>query len=1300
MGERVGRDGRGKGPRGGNVERVNELNGQGNDQWMGANWGVEGVNRNVEGVNRGENVSENVRNVLVNGNQVGCSYKEFLACNPKEYDVYDDRRVCPSHEMQKLETKLWNHVMVGAGHAAYNDRNGSIKKIEKKENVREPSKDKNGRDDNKRTRIGNAFATTVNPIGRENTGYFARDCRVVPRNVNPINVRNPKSAREACYECGSIDHIKPECPRLNRAQGPGGNRPNQVVANNGGQSRGNQRNQDRGHVFDIDLIPFGHKSFDVIIGMDWLSNHEAKIIFNEKVVRIPLLHGKVLRVLEERPVEKARLFMSAKASDKKQEEIVLIELIPGAIPITKSPYRLAPSELEELSEQLKELHDKGSQFFSKIDLRSRYHQLRVHEDDIPKTVFRTRYGHFEFTVMPFGLTNAPTVFMDLMNRVCWPYLDKFVIVFIDDILIYSKTQEEHVERLRFIVNFSKIAKSLTILTKKCKTFDWGEKQELTFQTLEDKLCNAPVLALPDGPKDFVVYCDTSGLGLGYVLMQIGKVIAYASRQLKIHERNYTTHDLELEGVMFSFKIWRHCLYGTKSVIYTDHKSLQHIFSQKELNMRQRRWIELFSDYDCHIRYHPGKANVVTDALSRKERVKPKRVRAINMTFQSSIKDRILAAQKEAVDEYARLQKGLDEMIEQRSDGTLYYLDRIWVPLKGDAEHQRPSGLLQQPEISKWKWERMAMDFVTKLPRTSSGHDTIWVIVDRLTKSAHFLPMCEDYKMDRLARLYFNEIVSRPGVLISVISDRDSRFTSSTAKGLSGRIISMWDPVVFSKENIWCNDNYVIVQATLWSSLLSFAQHHQGRYVLFGDLNEVRDEDEQFGTNFSKSEAQVFNKFVADSGLPEMMMGGKSTWMNKLGTKMSKLDRFLLSEEVLDDNHNLNAIVLERLWLKNWNSELKNEVNRKKEAIALLQDINHKVDSSMAFDSEKETRLQLLHEIHNIDRMESMDLFQKARIKWDIEGDENTKFFHSLIKQNRRRQAIQWIMVDGTWVSNPVQVSISGFLQRKVSKPCSPMWDCGSDKAPGPDGFSFQFLKRYWDLFKDDIEPFVSDFFATGRLPPGINSSFITFIPKVSNPMFIKDYRLISLIGLQYKIIAKNLANRLARVVNSLGAGLTHFDCKSKGVWANIINTINHLHSKNIISSNTLSYKVGCGSQVRFWIDNWTEDSPLYPRYHRLYLLETHPNCSVSDRFSSGEWAWHWSRPITLGRCLDVIYSLKVDLHSLSLSTDKDVLRWSPTRYGSFTVVATRKYIDDVILLTLSMKTSWCNIHPRKVNILL
>ncbi|GJX94374.1 putative nucleotidyltransferase, ribonuclease H [Tanacetum coccineum] len=420
-----------------------------------------------------------------------------------------------------------------------------------------------------------------------------------------------------------------------------------------------------------------------------------------------------------------------------------IELIPGAAPVARAPYHLAPAEMKELAEQLKELSDKGfirpssspwgapilfvkkkdgsfrmcidyrelnkltvknhyplpriddlfdqlqgSSIYSKIDLRSGYHQLRVREEDIPKTAFRTRYGHYEFRVMPFGLTNAPAVFMDLMNRVCKPYLDKFVIVFIDDILIYSRNKKEHEEHLktilellkkeelyakfskcefwintvkflghvidssgihvdpakieavknwaspttpseirqflglagyyrRFIEGFSKIAKPMTELTQKNQKFDWGEEQEEAFQLLKQKLCAAPILALPEGSEDFMVYCDASIKGLGTVLMQRMKVIAYASRQLKIHEKNYTTHDLEFGAIVFALKIWRHYLYGTKCVVFTDHKSLQHILDQKDLNMRQRRWIELLSDYDCEIRYHPGKANVVADALKWK-----------------------------------------------------------------------------------------------------------------------------------------------------------------------------------------------------------------------------------------------------------------------------------------------------------------------------------------------------------------------------------------------------------------------------------------------------------------------------------------------------------------------------------------------------------------------------------------------------------------------------------------------------------------------------------------------------------
>ncbi|GJV84926.1 putative reverse transcriptase domain-containing protein [Tanacetum coccineum] len=317
--------------------------------------------------------------------------------------------------------------------------------------------------------------------------------------------------------------------------------------------------------------------------------------------------------------------------------------------------------------------------------------------DYPKLENGTRgLGMVITSVIPFGLKNAPAVFMDLINRVCKPYLDKFVIIFIDDILIYSKNKKEHEEHLkavlellkkeelyakfsfcefwipkvqflghvidsqgihmdpakietikdwaspktpteirqflglvgyyrRFIKGFSKIAKPITKLTQKNVAFKWGDKQEVAFQKLKHKLCSAPILALPQGVENFIVYCDASRKGLGAVLMQNEKVIAYASRQLKIHEKNYTTYDLELGAVVFALNIWRHYLYGTMCTVFTYHKSLQHILDQKELNMRQRHWLELLSDYDCETRYHPGKANVVADALSRKERIKPLRV---------------------------------------------------------------------------------------------------------------------------------------------------------------------------------------------------------------------------------------------------------------------------------------------------------------------------------------------------------------------------------------------------------------------------------------------------------------------------------------------------------------------------------------------------------------------------------------------------------------------------------------------------------------------------------------------------
>ncbi|GJR93782.1 putative reverse transcriptase domain-containing protein [Tanacetum coccineum] len=294
-----------------------------------------------------------------------------------------------------------------------------------------------------------------------------------------------------------------------------------------------------------------------------------------------------------------------------------IDLIPGMAPIARAPYRLAPSEMQELSNQLQELANQGfirpstspwellsyllkrktdlsgcSSVNSKIDLRSGYHQLRVRDEDIPKTAFRTRYRHYEFQVMPFGLTNASVVFMDLMNRVCKPYLDKYVIVFIDDIIIYSRNKEEHANHLRIILELlKKESKGLHVDAAKIKAVkNW------TSLTTPTKI--RQFLGLDDGNEDFVVYCDASHQGLGAVLMQREK----------------------------------------------------HILDQKELNMRQRRWLELLADYDCEIRYHPGKANVVADALSRKERIKPLRVRSLVMTIHPNLPSQILKAQTEALKE--------------------------------------------------------------------------------------------------------------------------------------------------------------------------------------------------------------------------------------------------------------------------------------------------------------------------------------------------------------------------------------------------------------------------------------------------------------------------------------------------------------------------------------------------------------------------------------------------------------------------------------------------------------------------
>nr|GEU51246.1 putative reverse transcriptase domain-containing protein [Tanacetum cinerariifolium] len=671
-------------------------------------------------------------------------------------------------------------------------------------------------------------------------GHTTTDCRVNTNNNNNNN-NNKNQKAGACYECGNTGHIKKNCPKLkNRGNGSENGVAQERVYALGGKDAGPDSNvimgtfllnnryakilfdtsADRSFVsttfsalvditpttlenhydveladgkiigvntiircctlnfmnqpFNIDLMPVPLDSFDIIIGMDCLTKHHGVIMCDEKIIRIPfgremlIFQGNRDNQREESRLNivsctKAQYYLSKgcdvflanvtmkEAKDKSEgrrlEDVSIvrdfpevfpedlpgiplarpvefqIDLVPGAVPVARGPYRLAPSEMKELAEQLQELSDKGfirprsspwgalvlfvkkkdgsfrmcidyrSSVYSKIDLQSGYHQLRFREDDIPKTAFRTRYGHYEFQVMPFGLTNAPAVFMDLMNRVCKPYLDKFVIVFIDDILIYSKNKKEHEEHLtlilellkkeelyakfskceflilkvqflehmidskgihvdpakinsikdwaypktpieirqflglagyyrRFIKGFSKIAKSMTKLTHKNVKFDLGEKEEVAFQLIKQKICSAPILALPKESENFIVYCDASHKGLGAVLMQNEKV---------------------------------HRIYRPQE----------------------------FTTY-------PGSKRVEHEATTL---------------------------------------------------------------------------------------EKITMDFITKLPKTTNGYDTIWVIVDRLTKSPHFLPMKENDPMEKLMKLYIKEVVTRHGVPVSIISNHDGRFTS-------------------------------------------------------------------------------------------------------------------------------------------------------------------------------------------------------------------------------------------------------------------------------------------------------------------------------------------------------------------------------------------------------------------------------------------------------------------------------------------------------------------------------------------
>nr|GEZ20051.1 hypothetical protein [Tanacetum cinerariifolium] len=503
-GRRAGRGGGRTGGRSGD-----QGNAQVGDQGRGQR---NGRNQNGDAIN--DNICGDVRNVIENNDRRGQDVAVGMSLN--NFKVLMREEFCPSNEMQKLETELWNHTMVGASYATYTDRFHKLAKL-----VPHLVTTKHRRIERYvyglalqiRGMVATTKPSTIQKALQITSTLTDEALRngVVPRNVNLNNARNPPA--RACYECGSTDH-----------------------------GRRNNDNQARRRGFMLGAEE-ARQDPNIVTGMDWLSNHKAGIICHKKVVRIPLPNDKVLRIIRVRPEDKMRHLRSAKTKKQKQEKILVVRDYP--------------------------------EYFSKIDLRSGYHQLRVHKDDIPKTAFRTCYRHFEFIVMPFGLTNGPATQEE--------HEVHLVLVFklLKKKKLYAKFSKcefwlREVQFLEHVIKGDGIHVDPSKIEAKSKTFYWGEEQANAFLTLKGKLYVALVLALPDGLEDFLVYCDASGLGLGCVLMQRGKVIAYASRQLKTNEKNYTTYDLELGA------------------------------------------------------------------------------------------------------------KGLDEMIEHRSNGALYYLDQIWVPLKGDV----------------------------------------------------------------------------------------------------------------------------------------------------------------------------------------------------------------------------------------------------------------------------------------------------------------------------------------------------------------------------------------------------------------------------------------------------------------------------------------------------------------------------------------------------------------------------------------------------------------------------------------
>nr|GEX51560.1 putative reverse transcriptase domain-containing protein [Tanacetum cinerariifolium] len=614
-------------------------------------------------------VTNNVNNANANGRNGGnnrCSYKEFLACNPRDYDGKGcvvaltrwiekiesviENSGCAEKQKVKYATSSfinkaltwWNtQVLERAREAAIGMTLVELKALLVKEFYPSNEMEKLERMDwlsknkakvvchEKVVRIPLEELSDI-PIVRDFTNVFPEDFSGLP----------PQRQVEFC-----IDLVL-----------------GATIIRDYKLELGNS-------LFIIDLISLGHGSFDVIMGMDWLSKNKAEIVCHEKVVRIPLEGG-------HSPWGAPVLFV------KKKDGSLRMCLDYWELNKLTVKNRYPLHKIYDLFDQLQ-----GARYFFKIYLRSGYHQLRVHENDVSKTAFRTRYGYFDFTVMPFGLTSAPTVFRDLMNWVCKPYLDKFVIVFINDILIYSKTKEDHEIHLKLVLE----------LLKKERLYAKFSKCEFRLQEVHF---------------------------LGYVFNHNGIYVdptqskAFKEENVpveRLHKLDQQIKRKEDESLYFMDRIWVPLVGGVRTIIMDGaHKTRYSM--------------------------HPEADKMYYDLR--------------DMYWWPSMKRDIAM-----------------------------YVSKCLTCLKVKAEHQRPSGLLQQPEIPEWKWDNTTMDFIVKLPRMKSGHDTIWVLVKRLIKSAHFLATHEDYIMGKLARLYIDEIVALHGVPVSIILDRDGRFTSRFWKTL-------------------------------------------------------------------------------------------------------------------------------------------------------------------------------------------------------------------------------------------------------------------------------------------------------------------------------------------------------------------------------------------------------------------------------------------------------------------------------------------------------------------------------------